>query len=711
MLITLGRGLAPMGRVASSKRFYLTSSLPREITFTRASAATYTNHNGKLVSAGTNEARFDHIAAGKKIGLLIEGAVTNKNTNYNANPTATTGFSTSGDANGVLSVVSDTAALAAAGLELLCTTGNVFKADNTAGSTAFVISFPGTVANTNKHSASVYIRSPHSGTVCTLALNLSPMNVEGNASYIRHRLENQTPDSSSRRTTLSVPAGKTVYFILNQLEELIFSTSVIVTTGSSASRSADRPYIDNIHTYPWFNAAKGYMAFRYYLSHINTQDSFVGVLHDGSANNSIGLRLGNSAQDAQAYFRASAANIFTSTNDDRHTVGTMHGGGVTWNASNALILSGAMPRSSTLSALPTGLTRLDLGTRNGGTGPLQGHIQMFEIGHGYLDAAGLGAKFHHPSDIALACGGQSLMGGHFRSQADNTDGGKQEHRRVIGGALPERVVTLANGSTTNSAASKTTDNTNYWWDPATNTAGPALTNFFEKTIDAGLHATAVLWAQGEEDSHDIGVTTSRAQYKDSLLAIFTAMRARMGDIPVYIQRIGRRTGGYTNTGGIQTVREVQAELIAAYGWCHDGGEVYDLPLYDQYQLSNAGYVAAAGRNALAILQPARLGPRIVGAIRTGTSVTVTLAHDGGSDFTPASGIEGFRFTDNGTPIAINGAVRTNATTITLTLNSAPSSGIERLYYGYDDLPSINTANIVKDNSPSATSLRTTLTSL
>lgn len=717
MLTSIGRGLSPASRLVRAKRFYLTSALPAEIALTRASAATYTNNDGKLVSAATNIARFDHAGAGCKLGLLLEGAITNKNTNYNANPTATTSFSTSGDAAGTLSVVDDTAALAAAGLDLLCTSGKVFCANNSAGSTDYTVSLPGTTGNTNKHSASVYIRSPHGGTVCTIALNGSPVSITGNATYQRYKHENQTPGSSSQRTVMVVPAGKTVYFILYQLEENAFSTSVAVTTGSTAARSADRAYIDNIHLYPWYNATEGYMAIRYFLPVMNGADSYIAVLHDGSTANTIGLRLSATDHDLLAYVRAASANVFTSSNDDLHVAGTMHGAGITWNATDALTLSGAIPKPSALSALPTGLTRLEIGARNGGASPLYGHISMIEIGHGYLDAHGLGAKFHLTSDIALACGGQSLMGGHFKSQASDSEGGKQEHRRVIGAALPERIVTLANGSTGSSAASKTSNGTDYWWDPDTDSAGPMLDTFFEEIEDTGCIPTAILWAQGEEDSHDMNVLTSRAQYRACLEAIFAAMRERFGTIPVFIQRIGRRTS-FANPGGIQAVREIQAAMIADYDWCHDAGEIYDLPLTDQVHLSDAGYVTAAGRNARAILpvfgtgQPGRLGPRITGAQRSGTTVTVTLAHDdSGTTVTPASGIEGFVFLDNATPITITAAARTNATTVTLTLDSVPESGIESLIYGFDDLPSINTANIVKDNSLETTSLRTTTVSL
>jgi hypothetical protein len=77
---------------------------------------------------------------------------------------------------------------------------------------------------------------------------------------------------------------------------------------------------------------------------------------------------------------------------------------------------------------------------------------------------------------------------------------------------------------------------------------------------------------------------------------------------------------------------------------------------------------------------------------------VTIAHDGGTDFMPTTGIQGFVFLDNTTPITISAAVRTDATTVTLTLASAPTSGIETLYYGYAHLDSVDVTKLIVDNA-------------
>ncbi|HPF79008.1 MAG TPA: hypothetical protein PLF01_06910, partial [Alphaproteobacteria bacterium] len=122
--------------------------------------------------------------------------------------------------------------------------------------------------------------------------------------------------------------------------------------------------------------------------------------------------------------------------------------------------------------------------------------------------------------------------------------------------------------------------------------------------------------------------------------------------------------------------------------------------------TDAGYLIAAQRHCLSLLdENGAIGPKITTAARSGTIITVTIAHDAGDDFTPTSNIEGFKFFDDNVEIAISSAVRSNSTAITLTLASAPS-GTETLYYGYDDMAGINTANIIRDNAAVPMPLRT-----
>lgn len=708
MLMSVGRGLSPAPSKpfrASSKKLSLTMALPNEVTFERASSATVTNMLGKLIEVGTNEPRFDHDENGNRHGLLIEPALTNKCTNYNVNPTDTSSIITAGDPNGVLSIADDSAALAVAGLDLVCTNGSVYKADNTLGTGNFTLYIMGNAGNTNPHSMSMYARTPSStGRVCRIYSGTDTLTIDGNPLWQRYALENTIPSPASRKMTLIVDPGQEVYFILNQVEEYARATSVILTHGTAAERSADRPYIDNIDQYSWFDAAQGYFTCRYRLKELLGRDSYIGVMSDGTTANTIGLRVDATTHVIRGYMRSGGAIQFTSANSDTQIAHIVNSAGTSWNSVETQLLSGGSNARNSIVSLPVNINRFDFGARNVGLSPIHGHIQEIEIGKADLSKAALGRKLQKASDVMIGAGGQSLIRGHFNSIESGSNAGKITHRTMISEHLPKTIIHMVDGSTGGSAASKTSNPNNYWWDLATSSRGPAFDNFIQSMIGAAITPTYILWGQGEDDSHHIGIETSPSEYKQALDAIFAQMRMLYGDIPVYIQNIGRRSS-FSNTGGVQAVREAQKELIAENTWCYAAAEIYDLNLFDQVHLDDEGYVAAAQRNALAITQD-MTGPKINSASLNGVTVTVTLAHDTGNDFTPNNGIDGFVLFDGARQINITNAARSDAATITLTLASTPVEVEQTLYYGYDDMMGININNIVRDNSDYTLPLKT-----
>ncbi len=700
MLNNIGRGLAPTApRTPFPFRFLnFASSLPNEVTFIRNSKATCFNSNGKLIEVGVNESRHDHTPDGAPLGLYIEHEATNKCENYNVNPTDTTGVITAG--TGTVSVVDDAAELAATGLDEICTSGKVYKAEATTGST-FVVYFLGNTNNTNKHSMSLYARGEGgSGTCGRLALGGAELAIaETGENYQRFKYEDLTPDGTGRKFTIAVNGNRTLYFILNQLEEATKCSSIIPVEGASITRPIDRAYINNVDQKNWFDANQGYMICRYTMERLLSSDVYLAILNNGGSSNTIGYRIEGSSKTLKGYVRTASSSQHANTNADTQIAGVLNTAGIRWNADDIDILSGGSFETRSMSAVPSGINALEIGARNGGSDPLYGHILSLEIGTKDITLPQLGNKMQKANDYCLIGAGQSLIRGHFFSQADNNQGGKQKFREIIGGENPDQSFVMVDGSTGSSAACKTTSATNYWWDNATNTRGDAFDIFYDQINDVGAKPTTILWGQGEADSHVMDVTTTTAaQYKQALEAIFDDMRSTLGDIKIYIQPIGRRTD-FTNTGGIQAVRDIQNELVNENSWCHFASEIYDQTLFDNVHLSNASYVQVAQRNTLALLnQSGAIGPRMVGVSRIGTTVTVTITHDTGTDFTPTFDIEGFTFFDNTAEIAISSTTKINATTIELTLASAPSSGIETLYYGYDDMAGLNISNVVTDNA-------------
>lgn len=212
---------------------------PTGFSFTRTGAGTAQTSGGNLSSYATDAPR---LVTGR--GLLLEGARTNKSSGPNANLTTTAGITTYGDAARVFSVVSDTAALSAAGLSSVCTSGNVFRLNNTAGGTPAYAVMNGTVGNLNQHIQSIWARGSgnysvgldagvDSGNIPTGALTSSYVRRNGTAGSL--------PTVTGAALRVAANAGADVYFILWQLEEASAVGSVIVTSGSQATRGEDEP--------------------------------------------------------------------------------------------------------------------------------------------------------------------------------------------------------------------------------------------------------------------------------------------------------------------------------------------------------------------------------------------------------------------------------------------------------------------------------------
>ncbi len=186
--------------------------------------------------------RLDHDADGNALGLLREPQGTNKCTNYNANPTDLTGVTKGGEAAATLTLVDDSAELAAAGLDGICSNGSVYKLDNSAGATAaYAVNTAGQPGNTNAHSMTAYVR----GGTGVIGLNLATSWTSFTASEAYRRVYslNKTSAETNRYFYIQADAGQTVYFILNQLEESSFPTSVIPIAGANATRAAEIPII------------------------------------------------------------------------------------------------------------------------------------------------------------------------------------------------------------------------------------------------------------------------------------------------------------------------------------------------------------------------------------------------------------------------------------------------------------------------------------
>jgi len=256
---------------------------------------------------------------------------------------------------------------------------------------------------------------------------------------------------------------------------------------------------------------------------------------------------------------------------------------------------------------------------------------------------------------------------------------------------------------------------NYWYDNDTSTPnGPALVTC--QTAEAAYNGpvNAVIMDQGESDY----ITLFAATYQTGARSVCASLNTLTGaDIFVTIPHSTSNNGGNawdgsTIDGSVQMIREAWWAIQADTGYVKSGSERFDLPESDSQHLTVGGYQTLAVRDARLIAKSlgytvtgSTLGPQITNVSRSGAVLTVTIAHDGGTDFTPTTAIQGFYFTDNGSSIGISSAVRTNATTITVTLASTPT-GTKVLYYVYGRNNGISDkTKIIHDNSPQSLPLR------
>ena len=471
---------------------------------------------------------------------------------------------------------------------------------------------------------------------------------------------------------------------------------------------------------PWNNTEEGYMVVRGVSTDLTATSGaqYLLDMNNGGSSPSVGIRIDDGDDDARPRYRDDSGNISSEALEAGRVIADISRSfGISWSNSNGtmIVACGGVAREFTFtpdsaSFSNPGFSRLYVGSRNRGSEPLTGTVEAFEVGDTALSMAALGSRMKHDDMFVIIGAGQSLMRGHWSSQEDGTDVGYGKLLETAANTLSGQEIIAIDGSTSGSALTNRSIGDNYWWNEDTDTPGPAYENWLAEARVLNLTLDWCFWAQGEGDAGKIDLVDeiSRSEYKALLLKVFTQMRDDISDtLRIGIQGIGRRESGHINTGGIQAIREIQQELADENSWIHILGYTHHADLYDGLHMDNNHYEVIAEaimRRALEIdgesISGSTIGPQVTDASRSGTQVTVTLTHDGGNDFTPSSGIVGFRYFDDAAEITVSSAVRTNATTITLTLASTPTgSGV--LYYCYDDASDISDANIssvVKDNS-------------
>ena len=288
------------------------------ITFTRASDATYFDANGVLQTASNNVPRFDHDAAtGSSLGLLIEEARTNSIRNAQAggavagsSGTAPTNWAITGTANGVTREI--VAVNTEDGLSYIDVKYSGTPTSNGSANVVFESNTHVAASSGQTWTASAYIRLAGGAlTNATVRKQVSGRLVtSGSVVAGQEGITIIAPDSAALRTqrrsatftftssdvasvvsfvnvtyTSGQPIDLTLRIAAPQLEQGAFPTSYIPTTTAAATRSADSAVVTPISGF--YNQSEGTLFAEFTVNSLAASGQFPRVVDIGSTGNSF----------------------------------------------------------------------------------------------------------------------------------------------------------------------------------------------------------------------------------------------------------------------------------------------------------------------------------------------------------------------------------------------------------------------------------------
>jgi hypothetical protein len=383
--------MASMGALNGTKRGpslqldFLSASLDPRISFTRASTATYFNSAGTLTSAAINEARFDYNPSTLEArGLLIEEARTNSirnNTMVGAvagTPgTLPTNWSTNiggltreivgtGTQNGVTYIdirLSGTTTATSGSITFEPATGVSATNGQSWAESAYLALIAGSIANITAISLNADQRD--SGGVFLASLSGADIKSNISASLTRFSQVHTTNNASIAfiqpflrfAWANGAAIDITLRIGLPQLELGAFATSVIPTTTTALTRSADVASVDTLS--PWYNASQGTWYVEYLERAFNASHQ-VTYASDGTSAERIVININSSnVLDGQIVSGGTdtfAGNTPTLTAQNYKIA-------LAYEANNAGIsANGSAVTTDTSVTLPVGISNLRIGS-------------------------------------------------------------------------------------------------------------------------------------------------------------------------------------------------------------------------------------------------------------------------------------------------------------------------------------------------------------
>lgn len=228
-------------------------------------------------------------------------------------------------------------------------------------------------------------------------------------------------------------------------------------------------------------------------------------------------------------------------------------------------------------------------------------------------------------------------------------------------------------------------------------AGAAYTASSAAISALTTSVAATIWIQGEGDA---GAGQTQSAYYTALGQLIALRRAATSaTLPYVVCTLAKNTAGMPDVNR-EAIKLAQVQKCAdPYVYRVDR---QDLPLHtDGVHHTAVGFKMLGERVAQAVLYAlgqvaSYRGPQITSIAQTATSnvFDVTLTHGMGTDFTPTSGITGFRVLVAGSPVTISSVTRQAANKIRITLAATPGS-MPTVQYLYGSTPDIT--GVAKDN--------------
>lgn len=242
----------------------------------------------------------------------------------------------------------------------------------------------------------------------------------------------------------------------------------------------------------------------------------------------------------------------------------------------------------------------------------------------------------------------------------------------------------------------------HWWNTSNDTPTTLLTSF----LSHGPY-DVIIMINGENEMDDLLFTgLNRTLFITHIQKMWDYIRAQSGANTILLQTTPAIDTAYVPSAGVASiygwsnVQQWMTDAVDTYkiynptAHIYVGAINYDIngdPHYSDWGTANHsdagyGYKLLGTRFAQTYLYDQGLvsfyqGPTITNFVSVDSTHTlINLTSNGTTDFTPTSGITGFIVNNNGTPVSISSAVRTSATSITLT--HAAVTGTETVSYAY-----------------------------